>query len=362
MIIYYILFAILIVFAILDDNLTIKSKRQLLVLTGFILVLFAGLRSMNVDKDYNSYSRLFDLSPSPFKIIFDPINTLIKSKNEPTLTLIFSIIKSIFSKGFPIVIFIYALLSVTLKLKALKLMTNNIMLSILIYFSSIYILQDMTQIRAAVASGLFLLSIPQIINQNSKKFFLIIFLAICFHYSAIIFLPFYFFNTHKINKILFVFILVIPLTLALFKYNPFNFLTQFDFGIYTFKIKAYLIGQAWEKRPINIFNFSILFQIGICVFFVLFCEKLNNKFVVILTKINCFGVALFYIFSYSPVLAFRISDMLGIVQIILVPYLIYFIKPRALAEGVVILISFALFINQLVIHPILNPYELVFFK
>lgn len=358
--IYYFLFVIFVIFAILDANITAKSKYQIFVISGVILVLFAGLRGKNVDADYNSYLYKFNNIPNISILFTNPTLFFSKIKVEPSMIIIFSFVKSIFKNGFPLVIFIYALFSVTLKLKAIFKMTDFVMLSALIYFSGIFLLQDMTQIRAAFATGFLLLSIPNILNRDFKKYYLYILMAICFHYSAIIFAPFYFFNTKKINKTLYFSILIIPIIFALLKLTPFDFLHHFKLGIYSEKIDAYLIGQRWERRAINLFNFSIIFQIIVCAFFILFSEKTNNKFAVLLTKINCFGVALFYIFSSSPVLAFRLSDILGIVQIVLIPYLIYIIKPKALAEGIVILISMAYFLNQALVNPILKPYTFIF--
>jgi hypothetical protein len=360
MLAYYLLFILFVCFAILDDNLTAKSKHQILIISGAILVLFAGLRGTNVDADYSSYLNKFNNTPSISSLFTSPALFFSKMKVEPSMVIIFSFIKSIFRSGFPLAIFIYAFFSVTLKLRAISKMTDYVMLSTLIYFSGIFLLQDMTQIRAGFATGFLLLSIPYILQQDFKKFSIYILIAICFHYSAIIFAPFYFFNTKKVNKPLYFSILIIPIILALLKFTPFNILNQFNLGIYSEKINLYLIGQAWERRSINIFNFSILFQIAVSIFFILFSEKANNKYAVLLTKINCFGVAMFYIFSSSPVLAFRLSDILGIVQILLVPYMIHIIKPKALAESVVILISIAYLLNQTLINPILKPYTFIF--
>ncbi len=359
---YYLLLIIFIIFAILEDKLSVRSKYQIFIVSGAILVLFAGLRGQNVDADYNSYLDRFNKIPNLSNLFSNPVYFFSKVKVEPSMAIIFSLIKSVFAKGFAFAIFIYAFFSVTLKLKAISKMTDYVLLSTLIYFSGTFLLQDMTQIRAAFATGFLLLSIPSIHDRDFKKYSIYIILAVCFHFSAIIFAPLYFLNTKNINKTLYFLILLIPLILALVKFNPFSFLGQFDFGIYSEKINIYLIGQRWEKRTINIFNFSILFQIFVCVFFIIFSEKTNSKYAVLLTKINCFSVVVFFIFSLSPVIAFRLSDMLGVVQIILVPLMIDVIKPKYVGEAVVIIISIAYFLNQILINPIFEPYKSILFQ
>ena len=274
------------------------------------------------------------------------------------MILIFSTIKSVFNNGFQIAIIFYALLSIGLKLKAIPKLTEFTSYSLLLLFSSVYLLQDFTQIRVAVASGFLLLSIPSIVNRDVMKFAVFVLLAIFFHYSAIIFAPLYFLNSNKINKLLYLLFIVISIFLAITKFTPFDILTKFDLGVYSDRINAYLIGQKWEKREINIFNFSVLIQIMLCIFFIFYSGKIDNKYAIILTKIYTLGIVVFYIFSPAPAIAFRLSDLLNMVQIILIPFIFYFIKPKYVSEIIIILIAAAFFLNQVMINPILHPYKI----
>ena len=111
-------------------------------------------------------------------------------------------------------------------------------------------------------------------------------------------------NTKHINKLLYVVLIGVAITLAVLKFTPFDFILKYDLGIYTEKINNYIIGQQWEKREINIFNFSILLQIVIAVFFLFFAEKTNNKYAVILTKIYSLGDNIdtfYFLFSKTEV-------------------------------------------------------------
>lgn len=360
--IYYILLIYFIVIALLNDRLTIKSRKQILFLSGTILIIFAGLRGIGVDNDYQAYVNFFDQTPKINHLFTNSSTSFLKLKIEPTMILMISAVKSISSNGIPLIIFLYALFSVTLKLKAITKITDYILPSVLIYFSTTFLLHDMTQIRAGLAAGFLLLSIPEILQKNATKYYMYIFIAVLFHYSAIVFAPFYFFNTKKINKTIYVLLLVTPIILSILHYQPINLLLNFDLGIYSTKIKNYVIGQSWLKFKINLFNFAILSQILISVFFIFFCEKTKNKYTVILTKINCFGIVFFYLLSDIPVLAFRISEIFGIVQIILIPFIIYIIKPKALSEAIVILFSIAFFLNQIILNPILKPYTFIFLQ
>ncbi|HEY5589374.1 MAG TPA: EpsG family protein [Candidatus Paceibacterota bacterium] len=360
--IYFILFFAILFFVILDNKLTKQSKSILFFGIGIILILFAGLRSPNVDFDYILY-QLF------FKQIF-PINTLFTNsklfysiiKIEPSLLIIFSFAKTFFVNGLQISIFLYAFISISLKLNAIYKMTDYFMYTLLIYFSGIFLLQDMTQIRAAVAVGLILLSLPKIEEKKYIQFLIYISLAILFHYSAIIFLPFIFLNTKNINKMYYVFLIFIPLVLSVLKLDPINIISKMNLGIISEKFTQYITLQKSMKLHINIFNFNIIIQIVLSLFFIFYSENVNNKYAIILTKINCYSIAFFYLFAAIPVIAFRTNELLSSVQIILIPFLIYIIKPKVLAESIVVVIAFLILLNQLLVNPIINSYSSLLFQ
>lgn len=361
MLIFYVLLILFVLVSLLDNRLTLKAKKQIFVICGFILVLFAGLRDSTVDMDYKSYLYRFQ-TISTIKLLFSNPNIFFSQfKIEPATILIFSLVKSISSNAFPVVVFVFAFLSISLKMKAISKMSDYILFSVLIYFSTLFLLQDMTQIRAAVATGLVLLSIPAIIERNIWKFFTYTLLAICFHYSAIVFIPFYFFNWKKLNKTIYLIIILLPIILAVLHFSPLEILARLKFGVFSEKISDYLIGQAWNRRTINIFNLAVLCNVLLSLVYIFFSQKTENKYFIMLTKINCIGIALFYLFSVSPVIAFRTYDLVTSVQIILIPSLIRIVKPRALAEGIIILIAIALFLNQVLFNPIFNHYSCILF-
>ncbi|NDP19742.1 MAG: EpsG family protein [Paludibacter sp.] len=360
MLIYYIFLFLFLFFAIFENKLTKNSKLLIIVISGVILILFAGLRGERIDRDYHIYQLYYKLVPSFFGFFHDSKSFFSTVSIEPSFILIFSILKSFFNNGFPIAIFFYALLGVTLKIKAIVKISDQILMSLLIYFTTIFLLQDMNQIRIGVAIGFILLSIPFILERNIVKFSIFIVLAVFFHYSAIIFAPFYFLNFKKINKVFYISLLSIPILLKLINFNPIELLLMFDFGLYTNKLKAYIEMQHWLKADINLFNFSILIQLFFSTIFIFISEKIENKYAVLLTKIYCFGIASFYLFSFSSVIAFRLSELLTSVQILLLPMLISIIKPKVIAEFAIIIISILYFTNQIVVNNIFHDYVTIF--
>lgn len=361
MLIYYLIFFAIAVFAILNDKFTLKTKKQIFGFFGVFLILFAGLRGLNVDNDYRTYFNYFQETSTIGTLFANPkyFFSRIAGNIEPSIIIIMASIRTISSQWFPVVIFFYAMISITLKLIAIKRLTEFLPYSMLIYFSGIFILQDMTQIRIAVATGFLMLSITYIVNREFKSFVILLLLSVFFHYSAIIFAPFYFLNSKSINKVLYIFLIGISIILGIIRFNPFEILENFDLGFLSQRMNIYTAAQIHAKK-INIFNVITLFNVVLCLFFIINSEKFKNKYSILLIKIHSFSIVFFYLFSFSPVIAFRTSEVLNIAHIILLPQLLYIIKQRALAEGTVILISLLYLLNQVLINPIMNPYVPIF--
>ena len=360
MLVYYLLFVLFVTISLLEDRLTPKAKAQVLFLSGVLLIMFAGLRSNKVGADYKTYEILYQSVQRSSDLFTHPLHTVVSSRLEPSFLLLASFIKAHFNDGIKVLIFFYAIMGISLKIKAIQKISDYKLLSLLIYFSGVFFLHDMNQIRAGVAIGFLLLSIPYIIEKNYKMFFFLLLIAVLFHYSAIIFGLFFFVNNKKINQTVYLLILVIPIILCLLKLDVISLLCKFEFGIFSEKMRAYSELQKIAHSKINIFNFGVLLQIIVSLFFIMNAEKSKNKYAVILTKISCFGVAFFYLFSSAPVIAFREFELLSCVQIFLIPLSIDLVKPKVFAQLFVIVISLAYFLNQMLINSIFGPYSTFF--
>lgn len=357
MIIYYILFILFLAFALYDYRFTDNTKQVFLVLGGLLLILLAGMRDLGVDNDYHNYLDGFH-KMHPLSMLFSNPKVFFSVEDwEPSIILISSTVKTLFgNNAFPIVTLIYATLSISLIIMAINKLSEFKMFSLLFFFSSFFFLQHMTQIRTAVASGFLLLSIPYAVNRKFWKFSALIFCGIFFHYSAIVMFPIYFLSSKTINKTLYFSLIIGSIALAVLHFTPFDFIIKYNFGVFTEKIKTYLEMQQWQKNKINIFNFSVLFQLLITSIFLFYHDLVKNKNIILFIKISCWGIIVFYLFSASPTLAFRTSEVLNVVLIILVPYFYHIIRPKALAESVIVLISLVYFLNQIVINKIIQDY------
>jgi hypothetical protein len=326
------LFFYLSVLILTDD----KYHEIIFIVLGVILFLIAGLRAEGVTRDYENYLYAYN-------------NIDISSRFEPTFTIIAFFVKYIFNK--PIFLFIiYAVIGVSIKFIAIKQLTNLILLSALLYLSNFFLLHEMTQIRVGVASGILLLCIKPLYERNFKRFFFLVVIAVSFHYTAVVILPLWFLKPISLKKkfylcvIPFVYLLTLNgLTVGfLIEHVPIP-QVQSLYSMYQLQI------ESGEGDVINLFNSLQILRCAVLFLLIYFSELLvlKNKYSFLLIKIYTIALACFVLFSDIPVISFRISELLSIVEIVLIPLSIYIFKEKRMASLLPISIGFIMLIINL---------------
>lgn len=325
-----------------------KSKNALLYyyLAGFSLILIAGLRSEDICRDYTEYRRYYEGIKNVGNIFFI----------EPTFVLF-----TIITPRIEWLMLIYAVLGVSITLVGIRRLTKFYFLSLLIYFSAYFILHEMTQIRVGVATGLFLLCIEPIYNRKILKFTLITIIAASFHYSALIIFPLYFFRPNKINLILYFTIIPIAYLLHIFGIHFTSLIYLIPAGEAVHQklmIHQLAMSSAEEIPQINVYNIIQLLRI-ILIYILLWKATLlqkSNKYFIVLIKIYILSVTSFVLFADIPVLSFRISELMGVAEIILLPMILYILKPQLIATILSILYAFGSLYMLIIYGKMLKPY------
>lgn len=154
---------------------------------GIGMVLLAGLRD-GIGYDFESYKLWFhNIKNTEYfwqinniEIGYILLNKLCTSFNQ--------------------VILIVAIFSVGIKLFYINKYSKNKLLSVLLYFTGVYIMFDMGVIRQGLSISIALISIKYIIERRFLKFIFIIFIASLFHVSILIFIPLYFIGTKRFSR------------------------------------------------------------------------------------------------------------------------------------------------------------------
>jgi hypothetical protein len=277
---------------------------------------------------------------------------------EPTYFVISEVSRIIFDG--PIGVFIiYSILGVTLKGLAFIKLSKYYLISMILYCGSFFLLHEMTQIRVGVAAGIFLLSIPSIVERKPWHFIGFLAIGILFHYSLMIFAFVYFLDPKKLNPKIYLTVVFVAFAAALVGFNLASFFQLIRLGFITDKLNAYkVLLDEGINSDIKLINPLLFLRIIVLAFFAMNWKILQerNVYSVILIKIYAFSIFFFIAFADLPVLAGRTSQLFGIVEIVLVPFIIYIFNPKYIGVAIAILFGILIFYKQLYYSNLVGNY------
>lgn len=317
-----------------------KFKDSFFVLSGVLLFLIAGFRSDDVTNDYTGYVDYYN------DIIDDSF-----SRVEPSFIYLSKLINHTFHDVLYLFI-VYAFLGIYFKYIAISSLSQYKMHSVFIYFCSFFLILEMTQIRAGVATGLLLLCIKPIKERKIFTFLFFALLAFFFHFSALIILLFYFLNSSDINRKVYFALIPLGYLIYFFNINLFFFLDFLKIDLIQMKFESY----STYDSDINLFNYLYLSRI-LLASFLLWKIKLikeKNEYAILLIKIYFIALFVFSAFASIPGISTRVSELLLIVEIILTPCLLYVFRNKAVANFFIFIIGlvhlcFSIFITKLLL-------------
>ena len=361
--IFYILFFIF--FAIISVEYYLKPFRNkdFIYLIILLLGFFAGLRAPGVDLDYNSYQGIFDQIYDISKVEKETYISFF----EPGFLASILFFREIFKVNYVLVIMLfYALFSVFLKIKSINRLSQFPYLVILFYFSHYFFLHEMTQIRIGLASGMFFIALIFYLNAQRLKFALIILISILFHYSAILFLVILLFDSNKFNKYIYGGVIGGSLILGYLKLPLLNFLGNVDTSVISGKFNNYAdMVEYGITESINVFNVITLFNIIISLYFIFFIPKatiIKDRPLALFLKCNILSIFLLCFLSGVPSLAFRFSELFGVVSIFVYASLVKYLPFGKLNILATILFAGLIFYTIIFHIGLVGPYSFNSFK
>lgn len=298
------------IYLLLDTRKVEERHKALMVVMYIALVIVATFRPSTMF-DYEVYETFFtsDLS-GRFEVGFVWLVDMIRSIH----------MDSVFIFG------CIAVITVGLKLKAIDLMSVCKVCSILVYVSYFFLLHDMIQIRVAFASGLLLLGTKYIYDKKLIKYLLISSLAIGFHYSAMIMLLLWFINSRIPQRKTYVLLVVISYILAMMGVGVGKFIEQIPIDAVQSLFSVYQ--DAMDKDigvNINLVNPIQLLKLVMCAIVWYKIEDIQKKcpMSILWIKIYTMSIIVFVLLHDIPVVSFRMGEFLQVVDILLIPTLIY---------------------------------------
>ncbi|NHQ85977.1 EpsG family protein [Iodobacter sp. HSC-16F04] len=336
-------------------NLDKKYTNFYLALIFLLLSFFAGLRS--VDADYAVYADIFN--EIPYINTFS-LSTTTDIHGEIGFLFFGSIVKSL-GLGFESFVFLCALVSVSLVVLSAKKLSYNPVLSLLFYFSHVFLLREMIQIRAALAVAIVLFSFSISISVWKRVVFILF--STLFHSGAIIIIPFYL----LLRKTVFkwdVFLLIFGVSLLASNVGVAKPLIHLltNVGLLPQAVANYV---EWDLYNYHLSTFTnpVVWKAVIVLYFLRNFDRTQlGDSLYVIRNIYASGLIFMLLFSDFAIIAGRISTFLFFGEIMLISWAFLYKNRKFSAVLLVVLLSLMQLTLNLYVNESHQGYQLILLK
>lgn len=314
-----------------------KKIKNIIYFYLIIMLTIMGCVRDHIGTDYTTYSQIFNS--------LDSIN--VNSNIEVGFQFIILFIKHFNSTNVVIFAFIM-LISMLFFYKGVFKTSKYPIFSTFIFFSIFYVEYLFNGIRQGLAMCIFLYAITFYYKNDLKCIVLLTFIAMTIHTSGIIIFLGYLLKNIKISNKEKVFILVIGIIVCFI--NPFEkilFMIPIDY-IHD-KLTTYTVSGIYEKFTL----FNVLQRVLLLIFLILNSKyiKKNDEY---LFNIYFFGWIFYVLFSFAPIASTRLNMFFRILEIILIPNVLYGMKSKNKLFNFLIIV---LWCSVILISVLRNPYN-----
>jgi hypothetical protein len=109
------------------------------------------------------------------------------------------------------------------------------------------------------------------------------------------------------------------------------------------KMETYIENQHYASTSLNVLNLVYVYKYILLLFLFFYRKHFQDEKFNLLLKIDFLSLIFYLALSSYTIFAMRISELLGIVEIILVPYMCYFFRSKKVfyAKFLIIIIGFS---------------------
>lgn len=282
------------------------------------MILFSAFRTIGVDPDSEVYEEVFKSGDDDSQLLIE------------TSVLFISDIIKVFTDDVHYLFLIYAILGITIKFYALRQLSSWYFLPLAIYFGNYFILHDFIQIRAGIASAMLLLAIKPLSEGNKKRAVVYFLIANVFHYSSLAFYPILFFSNNLSQIWKYALIAILPVGVVLFVLH-YDFFSAIPIPYIQEKIEMYKeLVERGIFDELTLKNVFIWIQYAIILYTLYYYDTIyeNCPALPLLLKITAYSMVCFFALSSIAVVAARLHELLGIVELALFPCVFYSIRPH----------------------------------
>tara|TARA_B100001093_G_C26752647_1_gene981879 strand:- start:261 stop:1460 length:1200 start_codon:yes stop_codon:yes gene_type:complete len=314
------------------------------------LIFIAGFRGA-VFGDYCTYWNFFQVIPSLGDYIYRLVEIPDDISTEWLYNILFPMFTKVFSDSHVLYFTFVSAVALSINIFMLKKMSPLIFLSLLIYFSHVFLYKELQQIRSGLSSSLILLSIYFLSQRRISSYTGTYIFSTLIHTTAFVtifgVISRFIFSFFKQKKTVMVFVLVFVIFLALIEI-PLSILFFLETNI-TFPWKYYVYKDTIDGAgstnfySIGIFsNLTTVKYIFFSLISIMYFDELNkkNKYFKYAFFFYYTGTLWIIFFNGFAIIATRLASMLTVPEIILLPMLIILFKQKGLAFIFLVLFSF----------------------
>ncbi|MVB10862.1 EpsG family protein [Caprobacter fermentans] len=291
-----------------------KSKRNtivFLVLSSLAMTAVAFLRADTVGIDYKQYETYFyQVHDGGWKFLISSANGY---RIEPGYSLL-NYVVSLFTRDVHIFMLVVAVVVVTLTAVLLYRVSPIPWIGMFVFVSFGFYGNSLSFLRQCIAISIFLFSIEFIKKRQFVPYLLIVLLAVTFHKSIIVMIPFYFIARLPVNwKFLLSYSGIAALITGL-SWPIFNLITKYVYKVYaTQQGLYYMMGRDWQTAAIPVITAAVIL---ILTRFILRRDERNS----VLINLSFFS-ALLYLMTLQHFLYQRFGMMFLTTVILTIPEL-----------------------------------------
>ena len=336
------LFAVVVVLAFLEDYMPSWQKIMALVAFAIAMICIATFKPMTT-ADAGTYEYYFYFND----------DELIELATEPTYIYLSRLVLALGGEVV-VIFFIYAMLSIPLKLAVLWKCTPYVFTAMIVYLGIYYPLHDVVQIRCGVATAFLLWALIPLAKRQYLMATGLMLVATIFHYSSLAFLPVLLVGNIRITKYWKIFLGVsVPVCLILYFLHlgaisllPSSFI-EGKMDLY----KEMSESGDWEEY-IPYKQLTFLAEFVLLYIFLYFYDTIEKHciYAPILIKILVIEMGFITLFSEIPVLGGRLHDLFGMFNALAFTCCLYSIKPRYVARIGITVFSLGYYLIQMFDH------------
>ena len=327
---YYYILILLLLGCFLVKNLNVKNRDIYLVgacYLFFVLIFVVSSLRYGVGSDYFSYKNIFD-----YDALTEPLFSVVIYLTKLLNGSYYLFVAIIFCISFGVKLFVFSKLCYK----------KGLFLSLMLFCSFYYVAYEMNAMRQGIALSFSLLAVYYVYIEKKILYWITCLVAFCFHYTALVFIPFYFLLRIKLSKRS---ALLFCILCAILSFNnAFGVIIDWCLevlgnGIISYKIQTYSTNESFDDNLL--LSFSTIRRLLIFLLILYSYEKINapERMKQIIFWGGFSTIVIYLLFSEVGYFSTRLSVYFRVLECVWLSYFPFIFKRLRMRYSVVILFS-----------------------